>query len=304
MSQLWKELKTSTGLEKLTVFSVLAAWMIILMAVIAVVILYWERPGQAQQPGSVISMPTIMLEPATGPVNTLVTVSGQGWQPDSSVLIHLASIDDPQIPSYGGAGTVANAQGRFTTSLVIPADSRWESAESVRVIAQEVEGQAMTQALFHLVWQPDQPAIAPTALIEPSQIWPESTAVLTTIAHEPTGGIQLGNPVVTARTNVNVREGPGTNYPVLGLLQSGQSATVTGLSPDTNWWQIKFTGASDERGWLAAQYVTAKNTANVVTIQPPPSPATPTPRPVSVVITDWQGEYYNNRTLSKCPEIS
>jgi hypothetical protein len=48
---------------------------------------------------------------------------------------------------------------------------------------------------------------------------------------------------------LNVRSGPGTSYDLLGRLNAGQSAPVTGKSADEHWWQITFEGRS---GWVYA----------------------------------------------------
>ena len=45
-----------------------------------------------------------------------------------------------------------------------------------------------------------------------------------------------GAPTVTALTYVNVRSGPGTNYPILGVAPTGTTGEVTGISPDGGWY--------------------------------------------------------------------
>ena len=48
-----------------------------------------------------------------------------------------------------------------------------------------------------------------------------------------------GVPVATAIDYVNVRTGPGSTYPILGVAAPGASAEVTGKSADGAWWQVK-----------------------------------------------------------------
>ena len=110
-----------------------------------------------------------------------------------------------------------------------------------------------------------------------------------------------GVPTVTANVNVNIRSGPGTQYPVIGILAQGTSAEVVGISPDSAWWAIKYPPGPNGQGWMAAQYMSAENTENVSVIQPPPVP-TPTTAP-PVVISDWKGEYYDNRDLRGDPVV-
>jgi uncharacterized protein YgiM (DUF1202 family) len=112
-----------------------------------------------------------------------------------------------------------------------------------------------------------------------------------------TGTPGLGTPVGTATTDLNVRAGPGIGYPVLGLLETGQSAQITGVGPQGGWWQIRLDGAADERGWVSAAYITARNTQNVPVAL---SPGLPTP---PVTVANWRGEYFAGRGLTGSPVL-
>lgn len=123
-----------------------------------------------------------------------------------------------------------------------------------------------------------------------------------------TGGIIIliptpapGVPSVTATANLNIRSGPSTAYPKVGLLQEGQTAEAIGVSPDGAWWVIKVPEAANGQGWVSGQFVTTANVENLPVVQPPPlPPATPAP---PIVITEWQGEYFNNNNLSGQPAL-
>lgn len=54
----------------------------------------------------------------------------------------------------------------------------------------------------------------------------------------------------TARTDLNVRSGPGTNYPVVGSLQSGETVDVQGCTG--SWCQVSFSGGS---GFASQSYL-------------------------------------------------
>jgi uncharacterized protein YraI len=86
---------------------------------------------------------------------------------------------------------------------------------------------------------------------------------------------------VVIDTDLNVRTGPGTEYDRLGVLASGATVAVVGKNDDASWWYIVFPPSADERGWVAAQFVTARNTDGVSVINTP-TPY-PTPSPTSVV---------------------
>ncbi len=91
-----------------------------------------------------------------------------------------------------------------------------------------------------------------------------------------------GAPMATATTAVNVRSGPSTDYPVLGVAQTGQSAEIAGVSQDGGWWQVKVSTSlsADGLAWVSGDYTYAVNTANVpVVAAPPPPPPVETPPP-------------------------
>ena len=115
--------------------------------------------------------------------------------------------------------------------------------------------------------------------------------VTPTVVPTPAPGV----PTLTATTATNIHSGPGTAYPVIGILGSGLSAEVTGVSTDGQWWTIKYPAGPDGVGWVVGSDVKAQGTDDVPVIVAPPVP-TPTTAP-PVVITDWQGEYFNNRNL-------
>lgn len=110
-----------------------------------------------------------------------------------------------------------------------------------------------------------------TVAVEPSAT-PEPTA---SPVLEPTASPGI----TTGATAVNVRAGPSTNYAILGSLDPGAQAAVTGRYGD--WWQIRY---NDALGWVFGDIVTASNTENVPQIQPPPEP-TAAPLPATSVPT-------------------
>jgi probable enterotoxin D len=81
-----------------------------------------------------------------------------------------------------------------------------------------------------------------------------------------------GSPSVTATANVNIRNGPGLDYDVIGLLLIGHSAQVVGISGDSMWWAINLPEAQNGIGWVSAQYVTAENTEDVPVMGGEPTP--------------------------------
>lgn len=106
-------------------------------------------------------------------------------------------------------------------------------------------------------------------------------------------------PQVTVLIQLNVRSGPGTEYPVIGWLPQGSTALVTGRNPEGTWWQIVYPTGSAGRGWVSGrpQYTLASNTEGVPVVIPPPPPpptATPTFTPVPqrpTIFNFWADRY-------------
>jgi len=103
---------------------------------------------------------------------------------------------------------------------------------------------------------------------------PTFTPVITIVPVQPTPTPGSCTPLVLVRARaLNVRNGPGTTYGVIGRLQMEQTAEVTGRNSAGTWWQVRFGTAY---GWVSASYVTPSCTDNVPIIDQPVAP-TPTP---------------------------
>ncbi len=236
----------------------------------------------------------VTLAPESGAPGSTVTVQGQGFPPNSRVIISLVPKDPP---NYTLNSAVSDAGGAFKVDLIVPSDSRWMNESPVPVLAEAVDSGVSAQAMLNITTPTDQPEMTPVAvgiiIVGQVQTTPQPPP--------PPSVAQL-----TATANVNIRRGPGTNYDILGVLLTGQQAEITGRNSDATWWQIKFSGTQDGRGWVSAAYASAQNIANVPIVAapppPPPPPPTPTPDP-GISITDWRGEYWNNKDLSGPPTL-
>lgn len=299
IKQLSQQFTQSSPIVKLALVSLAFVWALVIVALVIGAVLVLEQPSQALQPTPGSGAPAITLSPASGSAGSSVTVSGENWPAGSTVLVYLSETGQPD---YALASALVDDTGSFTTGFIVPSTGSWTTSGPALVIARSSVGDISVQAPFSLMAGADQPAQTPAATdtVEPS---PTATGSPSPTPL-PTATAQPGAPLATASTDLNVRQGPGTNYPILGLLRNGQAAEITGRSADSQWWQIKFTGVAGERGWLAARYVEALNVTNVPVVQAPPAPtAAPTARPTDVVIRDWRGEYYNNRHLSGAPAL-
>jgi len=107
-------------------------------------------------------------------------------------------------------------------------------------------------------------------------------ASITVTVVAATGGPELtptsGPCTAQATTDLNVRGGPSTVYPILGVIPVGKSAPVTGRNADTSWYQIGFAPGVD--GWVSVTYVSLSGDCSSVptaSYSPPPPTKIPTP---------------------------
>ena len=92
---------------------------------------------------------------------------------------------------------------------------------------------------------------------------------------------------VTAPQGLNIRSGPGVNFPVIGFAQNGDEGEIVGRSADSRWWAAAVPSAPDGIGWASADFILATNVENVPVIEVAPplivvptSAPTPTPAPL------------------------
>lgn len=89
---------------------------------------------------------------------------------------------------------------------------------------------------------------------------------------------------------LDIRSGPGPDYPVLATVPQGNPVLVTGISADGGWFQIAHPGGPGGYGWVRAEFVQLPAGGNaipgVALASPPPTvtstpTATPTPTPTA-----------------------
>jgi N-acetylmuramoyl-L-alanine amidase len=77
--------------------------------------------------------------------------------------------------------------------------------------------------------------------------------------------------------NLNVRSGPGLQFPILGVADEGTTGEVIGLSPDGDWYAVKVDTniIGNGRAWVMKRYVTLTNPTGqaLPTITPPLLPS-------------------------------
>ncbi|RUU27205.1 DUF1236 domain-containing protein [Mesorhizobium sp. M6A.T.Ce.TU.016.01.1.1] len=83
-------------------------------------------------------------------------------------------------------------------------------------------------------------------------------------------GAALADTAVSAVADLNVRAGPGPQYPVIGTLAAGQSATLEGCIQNSKWCTI---AEANGQGWIYSDYVTADFGGNDVVLTRRPADA-------------------------------
>ena len=66
-------------------------------------------------------------------------------------------------------------------------------------------------------------------------------------------GQALAQSPVVATTDLNVRAGPGPQYPVVGFLSAGKSTTLNGCLEQSRWCTV---ATADGEGWVYSDYLT------------------------------------------------
>ncbi|MFO7662972.1 MAG: META domain-containing protein [Chloroflexota bacterium] len=119
------------------------------------------------------------------------------------------------------------------------------------------------------------------------------TRILAIDLPEPAPAAPTGR--VTAPQGLNLRSGPGINFPVIGFARFGDEGEIVGRSADGRWWAAAVPSTPGGVGWASADFVIATNAEDVpvLAVDPPlvivpttaptptpPPPPTATPAPV------------------------
>ncbi len=91
----------------------------------------------------------------------------------------------------------------------------------------------------------------------------------------------ISNPRVQASSSLNVRSGPGTAYPIVAALNTGEQADIVAKNPAGDWWQVSLPNGT--QGWVYGPLVQTNGDTSAIAIAAniPDAPPTPTPAPVA-----------------------
>lgn len=101
------------------------------------------------------------------------------------------------------------------------------------------------------------------------------TVSIPTVTSSPSGATIT---VTREEDQINVRGGPGVDYPIVGILIAGQQVPALGRSVGGQWIQVVYPGGPDGVAWVYSPLVELAGSIPIV--EPPP---TPTPRTTPTV---------------------
>jgi hypothetical protein len=189
------------------------------------------------------------------------------------------SISTPP-PSSAPTATPPAANTRASTATQPATATIAPTATQTPDVAATRTGEAAEFATAVAATLTAQPTLTPSPTETPDIAQMLATAVAETLTAQP-------SPTPTATptppqpatavidSQVNVRQGPGTDYAIIGTATQGQRFPITGKNQDGSWWQIDYNG---QIGWITSQLVTAQDVGAVPVAQNIPTPlATHTP---------------------------
>jgi RNase P/RNase MRP subunit p29 len=148
-------------------------WLIFLMSVVIISavavlgLLIWNSQAAIPEPPPAEAY--AQLNPTTGEPGTIVTISGNGWQPGETVLVYLVESANGGTDGVVYASTVAGMQGQIATSFRYPLAGPWTGKQEATVAVWGSSSGRTARAAFQVI----QPTAEPTA--EPSTPTPQPT---------------------------------------------------------------------------------------------------------------------------------
>jgi hypothetical protein len=106
-----------------------------------------------------------------------------------------------------------------------------------------------------------------TRPVDAQELDQQPTVAIPTVTGTPEG-VTITVPL--DQEYVNVRNGPGTLYDLVGRLVAGQKAAVLGRSEGGDWLLIQYFGGPDNQGWIYAAPVSL-SAGEVSIVEPPPT---------------------------------
>ena len=170
------------------------------------------------------------------------------------LFVAVANAQQNNAPPTSGRVSVARLNLRAAPSITAPIVTRLPQGAMVRILAISDDGR----------WYEVETSDASTGwlvgIYVATDAAPATAVAATTSVPATQADAQQkfadGTPAATTTpARMNVRSGPGTNYPVIASAPAGSQYEVIGLNPARDWYQVRVPG-QDAPGWLFARLTT------------------------------------------------
>jgi hypothetical protein len=134
-----------------------------------------------------------------------------------------------------------------------------------------------------------------------NQVYAHSAAQIPTV-DIPTVTGTPGGVYITVKLDqpANVRAGPGTFYPKVGVLLTGQKAPAKGKSVGGEWILVEYLGITGGLAWVYAPLVD-KSVGELPVVEPPP---TPTPQITQIIDPTLAAQFIITMVPSRLPTFT
>jgi hypothetical protein len=131
--------------------------------------------------------------------------------------------------------------------------------------------------------------------VEANNLPQQATQIIPTVTGTPIGAAIT---VKIDQDQINVRSGPGTLYPKIGVLIGGQVVPAKGRSPGGEWILIDYPGVEGGVAWLYAPLVDLVPGSVLGIIEPPP---TPTPQTTATIDPTLAAQFIITSVATRLP---
>ncbi|MDD5468295.1 MAG: SH3 domain-containing protein [Anaerolineales bacterium] len=122
------------------------------------------------------------------------------------------------------------------------------------------------------------------------------TVSIPTVTSSPSSATAV---VTMEQDQINVRSGPSTDYPVVGVLIAGQRVPALGRTVGGDWVQIAYPGTPGGIAWVYSPLVQLEGSLPLV--EPPP---TPTPRTTPTVDPTLAAQFIQELPPTRLPTFT
>ena len=126
----------------------------------------------------------------------------------------------------------------------------------------------------------------------------QPTVLIPTVTSTPIGAAVK---IRTDQEQINVRSGPGTLYPKVGVLLAGQVVPAKGKSPGGEWILVDYPGVEGGLAWIYAPLVDLVPGSVLDIVEPPP---TPTPRTTATIDPTLAAQFIVTTVPTRLPTFT